>query len=129
MLGIFHLFGRSHELKALDRALRQVGLHPQIVPEAVKLTTVRLLKTDTGGRGGPADDAYDAAAGLLGYCMQGRDAFIASNGLEAAEHAEARLEDAIAAGDSLDARLVLLTLHSRVIAAEVVDRFDLEAVE
>ena len=49
---MFGFLGRSHELKRLDQAVRAVGLHPILVPEAVKLTTVRLLK----------DDAYDAAA-------------------------------------------------------------------
>ena len=58
---MFGIFGRSHELKRLDRAVRAVGLHPILVPEAVKLTTVRFLK----------DDAYDAAAEMLAYCMLG----------------------------------------------------------
>ena len=126
MLGIFNLFGRSPELKALDFALRQAGLHPQTVPEAVKLTALRLLKDETGPN--PPEAAYDAAAQLLGYCMQGREEFIASNSAEAAERAESRLEGAIAAGDGPDAKLILLALHSGMIAPEVVERFDLETV-
>jgi hypothetical protein len=58
--------------------------------------------------------------------MLGHDQFIASNGIGAAERVEARLEAAIAAGDSLDARIVLLALHSGVIVSEVADRFDVE---
>ena len=125
MLGLFHLFGRSPDLKALDHALREAGLHPRVVPEAVKLTAVRLLKQALGSS--PPEAAYGEAALLIGYCMLGRDEFVASSSVDAAEHVEKRLEEAIAAGDSLDAKLVLLTLHSGVIAPEVVDRFDLEA--
>lgn len=127
MLGIFHLFGRSADLKALDQALQDSGLHPRAVPEAVKLTTVRLLKGEAGAGASLSQPAYDEAARLLGFCMQGRDQFLASNGVRAADDAEKRLEAAIAAGDSLDARIVLLTLHSGVIAPEIADRFDVEA--
>ncbi len=34
MLGLFGSFGRSHELRRLDQALRGVGLNPRLVPEA-----------------------------------------------------------------------------------------------
>ncbi len=43
MLGLFGIFGRSHELQRLDQALRGVGRNPRLVPEAVKLTTLKLL--------------------------------------------------------------------------------------
>ena len=125
MFGIFHLFGRSPDLQALDHALREAGVHPRTVPEAVKLTTVRLLKDQANGGVRPSETPYYDAAQLLGYCMEGRDEFTASNGVRAAEHAEERIEGAIAAGNSLDAKLVLLTLHSGVVAAEVVERFGL----
>ena len=126
MFGLFNLFGRSAELKALDQALREAGLHPQIVPEPVKLTTVRLLKAQPGAGSSLPQAAYDEAARLLGYCMLGRDQFIASTSMGEAERAEDRLEIAITAGDSLDAQLILLALHSGVIVAEVADRFEVE---
>lgn len=125
MFGFFNLVGRSPELKAFDHALRQAGLHPRTVPEAVKITTVRLMKDASGGAR-PADAAYDDAAQLLGYCMLGHDQFVASNSVREADHAEDRLEAAIAAGDSLDAKLVLLALHSGIIVSEVAERFDVE---
>ena len=37
MLGLFGIFGRSHELQRLDQALHGGGLNPRLVPEAVKL--------------------------------------------------------------------------------------------
>ncbi len=43
MLGLFGIFGRSYELQRLDQAQRGVGLNPRLVPEAVKLTTLKLL--------------------------------------------------------------------------------------
>jgi hypothetical protein len=126
MLGLLNLFGRSAALKALDHALRESGLHPLVVPEAVKLTVVRLLKEEgvTGAR--PREAAYGEAAQLLAYCMLGRDQFIESNSVHAADRAEDRVEAAIAAGASLDAKLILLALHSGVIAREIAERFDVE---
>ena len=122
MLGFFGMFGRSHELQRLDQALRGVGLHPRLVPEAVKLTTLKLL---TKANLDPCP--YDAAAGLLGYCMLGAQGFTESNDLSLTEAVEARLAAALDAGDNLDARVVLLTLHAGVIQPSVVERYGLEA--
>ena len=126
MLGFIGIFGRSHELQRLDQAVRTVGLHPRLVPEAVKLTTLKLLKEADGGAG-PAPRAYYAAAELLGYCLLGVQAFTASNGLGLTEAVETRLETALEAGDSLDARVVLLTLHAGVVQPSVIERYGLEA--
>ncbi len=57
MLGLFGIFGRSHELQRLDQALRGVGLNPRLVPDAVKLTTLKLL-----GEAGAAPDPVSYAA-------------------------------------------------------------------
>ena len=126
MLGLFGIFGRSRELQCLDQAVRAVGLHPRLVPEAVKLTTLRLLKgTDSGAS--PSPRAYDAAAEMLGYCMLGPQGFTEANDLHLTEAVEGRLEAALEAGDSLDARLVLLALHAGVVQVQVVERYQLEA--
>jgi hypothetical protein len=34
-IGLFGIFGRSEDLRALDAALRAVDLHPKLVPEAI----------------------------------------------------------------------------------------------
>ncbi len=109
MLGLFGIFGRSHELQRLDRALRSVGLNPRLVPEAVKLTTLKLL-----GEAGASPDPcpYAAAAELLGYCVLGAQGFTECNDPSLTEAVEARLAAALEAGDNLDARVVLLTLHA-----------------
>ena len=41
-----NLFGRPHEIRILDDALRTAGLHPRLVPDAVKIATVKILKED-----------------------------------------------------------------------------------
>ena len=125
MFGFLGMFGRSYELKRLDQAVRAVGLHPNLVPDAVELTIVRLIKEADGGAG-PSPRAYDAAAAMLGYCMLGPQGFTEANDLRLTEATEARLEAALKAGDSLDARLVLLALHAGVIQAQVVERYQLE---
>ncbi len=122
MFGFFGMFGRSHELQRFDRALRGVGLHPRLVPEAVKLTTLKLL-----GEAGLDPDPYAAAAELLGYCILGAQGFGESNDASLTQAVEARLAAALEAGVSLDARIVLLTLHAGVIRASVVERYALEA--
>jgi glucose/arabinose dehydrogenase len=75
---LFGRFGRSAELRELDKALRSVDLHPNLVPEAVKLTTVRLLR-EHAHYGEPAPHSYRAAAEIIAYCMLGADAFAHAN--------------------------------------------------
>ena len=125
MIGFLGIFGRSHELKRLDQAVRAVGLHPRLVPDAVQLTILKLLKEAEGGAN-PAPRAYDAAAEMLGFCMLGPQVFTEANSLRLTEATEARLEAALEAGDNLDARLVLLALHAGVIQAQVVENYELE---
>jgi hypothetical protein len=122
MLGLFGIFGRSHDLKRLDQALLGVGLHPQLAPEAVKLTTLKLLGEAGVGRD-PA--AYATAAELLGYCILGAQGFFQHNNLSLTESVEQRLADALEVGDNLDARLILLTLHAGIIQSSVVERYGL----
>lgn len=122
MLGIFGIFGRSRELQRFDQALRGAGLDPRLVPEAVKLTTLKLL-----GEAGPGAVSYAAAAELLGYCVLGAQGFTECNDPSLTEAVEVRLAAALEAGDNLDARIVLLTLHAGVIQPSVVERYGLGA--
>ncbi len=126
MFNLFNMFGRSAALNALDEKLRASGLHPLLVPEAVKLTLMRLHKEEEASGVIARDAAYGEAARLLAYCMLGRDSFIESNSLHAADRAEHRVETAIDTGDFPDAKLILLALHSGVIDPEIADRFDVE---
>ena len=127
MLGLLSLFGRSREYQRLDHALRGAGLHPRLVPDAVKLTVLKLLK-DVGGSARPGPDDCASAADMLAYCMLGPEGFAEANGLDRTTRVEARLEASLESGESLDARLVLLALHSGVIESQVVERYALRSV-
>ena len=121
MLGLFGLFGRGAELERLDLALRAAGLHPRAVPDAVKLTTVKLLK-EAGGGSAPDQRSCGAAAVLLAYCILGPQAFTAANGGAQTEAMEMRVAAASETGHGLDASLVLLTMHAGLIHPNVVER-------
>jgi hypothetical protein len=125
-LGLFGLFGRSIELREFDKALRSVDLHPNLVPEAVKLTAVSLLG-EHAKDGEPAPNSYRASAEIIAYCMLGGGAFAHANDARLASAVERRIEAALEPGTSLDAKLVLLTLHAKLIQPSVVDYFKLEA--
>ncbi len=91
----------------------------------MKLTTLKLLKEAGGANPGPRP--YAAAAELLGFCVLGAQGFTECNGPSLTEAVETRLATALEAGDSLDARVVLLALHAGVIQPSVVKRYGLEA--
>lgn len=124
MLGLFGIFGRSLDMQRIDDALRAHGLHPNRMPEAVKLTMLKQLKEANGGRS-PTAQACASAAELLVYCSLGAQEFVQANGPERTQAAEARLVAAMELGYGADARLVLLTLHAHVIHPSVVERFNL----
>lgn len=124
-IGLFGVFGRSGDLRQLDQALRSVDVHPRLVPEAVKLTVVNLLKDEAVGDE-PAPQSYRAAAELVGYCMIGAEAFAGANDVRLTLQVESRIEAALDDGGSLDAQLVLLALHAGIIQPSVVDRYQLE---
>ena len=125
-LGLFGIFGRSADLRQLDQALRAVDVHPRLVPEAVKLTTVALLKDHAIGPE-PAPQAYRAAAELIAYCMIGADSFADANDTDLTHAVERRIEAALEAPAGLDAQLVLLTLHAKIIQPSVVHQFQIES--
>jgi hypothetical protein len=124
MLNLFNSFGRSESLKALDQALQEFDVHPRIVPEAVKLTTIKIMQKASDADYVFRDTDYEQAAALLSYSILGPDQFVASNTLAAAKLAEQRLEEAIAAGDSIDAKLILLAVHSAIIHPSLADQID-----
>ena len=128
MFGFSALFGRSREVRRLDDALRSSGLHPQLVPDAVKIATLKLLK-ENGHGASPSSEACPFAAEMLAYCMLGDQGFEEDNGSGPRKMLKHRLEAALDVGDSLDARLVLLTLHAGLTQFALVDRYDLSVDE
>jgi hypothetical protein len=122
-LGFLGMFGRSGDLRQLDDALLGADLHPALVPEGVKLAIVNLMKDHWSDE--PPSQAYGEVARLFGYCIAGPEAFERSNGHECRLDSERRIDAAVEAGDSFDAQIVLMTLHARLINAEVVERYGL----
>lgn len=114
-------------MQRLERAFDAVGLRSRGVPDAVKLAALKQMK-DAGSETMPSPEACAATAELLGYCMMGAESFAEINGAACAAAVETRLTRAIEAGDGLDARLVLLTLHAGLVREEVMRRYEL-AVE
>jgi hypothetical protein len=125
-LGLFGIFGRSPKLRQLDQTFRSLDVHPRLVPEAVKLTIVSLLEDHASGE--PTPQAYRAAAEIVGYCIMGPAAFAAVDEPDLAIDVERRIDRALEFSSTLDAKLVLLTLHAGVIQQSVVDHFQLESV-
>ena len=123
-LGFLGRFGRSMDLQRLDAALRAVDLHPSLVPEGVKLTIVNMMK-DAFPRQEPPESAYAPVAALFAYCLVGPDLFGEANGDELLGAAEARVEKALEAGEGMDADLILLALHAKLVSPVVVEKFDL----
>lgn len=127
--GFMGRFGRSEDLRSLDGALRAADLHPALVPEGVKLALVNLLK-DRHGDAEPPVEAYAPVAALFAYCALGAGAFAHANGDEAMEDAARRVDAAMGHGTGLDAEIVLLAHHARMIQPEIVSRHGIEiAVE
>ena len=124
MFRLFDMLGRSSAVRALDDALRASGVHPLMVPEPVKLTVIQLNKKLAGASG--QDAGFADAAELLAYCMLGHAQFADNNSVENADRINDRVETALDEGDTLDAKLILLTLHSGLISPEIADRIDLE---
>jgi hypothetical protein len=125
-LGFLGIFGRAPELRQLDQSFRALDVHPRLVPEAVKLAMISLLQ-DHATDGKPTPQAYRAAAELTGYCIMGPAAFAAVDDPELAVEVERRIDRALEFPATLDAKLVLLTLHAKVIQPSVVDQFGLES--
>ena len=125
-LGLFGVFGRSADLRALDQALQSAALHPALVPDAVKLTVLNALKDARGEE--PSAEDYRETAALLAYCALGREAFDVANGVLAVSTAEHRIEAALEAGEGFDASLILLALHAGIIDPGVKESFQLDSV-
>jgi hypothetical protein len=126
-LGLFGIFGRAPELRQLDQSLRSLDVHPRLVPEAVKLTMISLLQ-EHAADGKPALQSYRAAAEIVGYCIMGPAAFAAVDAPDLAIEVERRIDRALEFHSTLDAKLVLLTLHAGVVQQSVIDHFQLESV-
>lgn len=131
----FHLFGfgigeRQKRLQMLDDGLRAGGIHPHLLEEAVKLTVLRLMKSDLEGlSGGREEPLLHEAAELIAFCHLGQADFIEYHGPARAGHLGERLDAAEAAGEGRDAELILLCLTAGIAHAKVAERFEVDPGE
>ncbi len=125
-IGFFGMFGRSEDLRRLDAALRQHGLHPSVIPEGAKLAAVSLMAS--GGTGEPPPSAYPSVGELMAFCALGEEDFRGQNGPTRFSAVTERVEKALEAGEGADAEIVLLMLHAGLIHPVLLDRYDIEAV-
>jgi len=123
LAGLFGLFGKSRPMTALERALREAGLHPALAPDPVKLTVLRLLG---GVSETPPPERLEPVAELLAYCLLGERDFAAAAAPERVAALERRLEAVLEAPESIDARIVMLTLTSGEAHPDIEARFDME---
>jgi len=121
--GFMGRFGRSQDLRNLDAALRAVDLHPALVPEGVKLALVNLLKDRFGDE--PPLETYAPAAALFAYLALGAGAFAHANGDAAMNDASTRVDQALGR-ESLDADIVLLAHHAKMIQPDIVAHHGIE---
>lgn len=122
--GFMGRFGRSEDLRQLDGALRTVDLHPSLVPEGVKLALVNLLKDHFFDE--PPLSAYAPATALFAYCALGGGAFAHANGDLALDDVARRVDSALAHPDGLDAEIILLAHHAKMLQPEVVRRHGID---
>ncbi|MDP3895189.1 MAG: hypothetical protein Q8Q62_00790 [Mesorhizobium sp.] len=122
--GFLGRFGRSEDLRRLDAALRVADLHPALVPEGVKLALVNVLKDHFGDE--PPESAYGPVAHLFGYCALGAGAYAHANGEAALAAATNRVDGALSRGAGVDAAVVLLAHHARMLQPDVVERHGID---
>ena len=126
IFSVFGIRGRSKEVNQFDDVLRMSGLEPEVVPFALKLATIKLLKETNSEKAFSLDDEVIAnVAQFISYSILGPDTYKAENGPGALETIENQLKKAIELGDNLNARVMMLALLSKVIHPKVMEKFDL----
>lgn len=131
LFGLFGLRERSRHLQILEDHLRASGVHPQLIPEEVKLTVLKFVKAGPGleVNSRPNEAALAEAGRLLAYCFAGREEFVSSNGAGSDADPERRLGLALEAGAGIEASIVMLALASGIAHETIAERFEVETGE
>ena len=129
--GLFGLRERSKHQQILEDYLRASGVHPQLIPEEVKLTVLKFIKAGPGldANSRPNDPALAEAGRLLAYCFAGREEYVSSAGAGSADEQERRLALALEAGEGIEASIVMLALTSGIAHHSIAERFEVETGE
>ncbi len=130
---VAELFGKSREVRDLDRCLHQMGLNSHAVNDATKFTICKWIREIV-----PAQQAVEAkdrqradlqraAAELLAYCVLGRDDFADANSPDLAQAQEARILEATEGQNDFDAGIVMLALHANIADPEIAARVEIDS--
>ena len=132
---IAELFGKSRDVRALDRQLHISGINPRAVNDATKFTICKWIQEATAASGqsdGPEaasrrqETLRTEAAELLAYCILGSSDFEEANSAALADRLEQRLAAAIEDESGFDAGIIMLTLHAGIAGPELAARVELE---
>ena len=130
---VAELFGKSREVRELDRNLHQMGLNSHAVNDATKFTICKwireLLPDQENGeaKDGRRAELQRAAAELLTYCVLGRSDFTEANSVDLAEAQEARIAAATEGENDFDAGIIMLTLHANIADPDIAARVEIES--
>lgn len=132
---VAELFGKSREIRDLDRYLHQKGINPRAVNDATKFTICKWIKEAVAedGRAGPEAvnrrraDLQASAAELLAYCVLGSVDFTEMNSVALAEAQETRILSATEGANDFDAGIIMLTLHASIADPEIAARVEIES--
>ena len=121
---------RRSALQAFDRALVAGKVNPAYVDDGMRYALYKWAKEDQADGTGalaPIDQRLTAAAALMSYCVIGPTDTEAELGLNVRIACQRRFEAVLAGGDedSLDARVVKLTLAKGIAAPEITALVDL----
>jgi|TARA_B100000530_G_scaffold128968_1_gene80579 hypothetical protein len=114
------LFGRSRRLEELSGAFRASGVHPDLIPDAVLLTIIKLLKSTYGK---DISSGMSDTCDFFAYLLLGQEA-LKYNLQDSKVYAfEKRLESALENSSCLDYKLLALSYHSGLINPAVKKEF------
>ncbi len=130
------LFGKSRDVRELERQLRQLGVNPYAVNDATKFTVCKWVREALLHDGTTPEEKLrlqsrlrGSAAELLAFCALGREDFEKANSTALAEAQEERLEAAAEGGQAMDAEIIMLTLHAGVAHPEIAEAFEIETAD
>lgn len=127
------LFGKSREVRELDRNLHQMGLNSHAVNDATKFTICKWIRESlpaqesTEAKDSQRADLQRAAAELLAYCVLGRSDFAEANSEDLAEAQEARIAGATEGANDFDAGIIMLSLHANIADPDIAARVEIES--
>ena len=122
---IFGFFGRKKEIHMIDDGLRHSGAYSSSIPDAVKLALYGLAKDRELLQNNAEQVLHDLAC-FLTYCFLGAEDFEEANGADLSSDMLRRLEMTKVFDESVDADIVLLTLHAGIAHETTAGRFSIE---